>query len=252
MTRGHRLFVVLNALFLVCLFMAEVTGGKLFTIDVPDFSLPPFAKKPWLEVSLFTMTCGVIPFPITFLITDLLNEYYGKKGVRFTTLLGMICILLAYGLIFIDLRIPAAGGSPVDDRSFQFVFASSNKIIGGSLLAYFIGQLIDIQVFHRLRIWTGNRHIWLRATGSTLVSQLVDSFVVIFVAFGIWGQDGGPPWPFARVAEVAATNYLYKLAIAVGITPLLYLGHGMMDRYLGEEAEMLRERALSDDAFVAR
>jgi len=251
LNRSHRLFIVLNALFLICLFMAEVTGAKLFTVDVPDFGIPPFAGRPWLEIRAFTMTLGVIPFPVTFIVTDLMNEYYGKKGVRFTTFLGMGCIALAFGLIFLDLRIPADPSfSPVSDEAFQAVFASSAQIILGSITAYLIGQMIDIQVFHRLRTWTGNRHIWLRATGSTLISQLFDSFIVIYVAFGIWGQNGKAPWSLEQVAEVASTNYVYKFAIAVAITPLLYLGHGMMDRYLGHgEARRLREEALRDEAF---
>jgi queuosine precursor transporter len=248
--RAHRLFIVLNALFLVCLFMAEVTGAKLFTVDVPDFGFPPLIG-PWFTVSAFTMTLGVIPFPVTFLVTDLMNEYFGKSGVRFTTLVGMGCIVLAYGLIFLDLQIAAdPERSPVSDEAFQAVFANSSRIIVASITAYLVGQLIDIQVFHRLRTWTGNRHIWLRATGSTLVSQLFDSFIVIYLAFGLRGQGGKEPWPFALVAEVATTNYLYKFAIAVLITPLLYLGHRAMDRYLGHaEAARLRDRALSDTSF---
>ena len=249
--RAHRLFIVLNALFLVCLFMAEVTGAKLFTVDVPDFGFPPFLGTPWFTVSAFTMTLGVIPFPVTFIVTDLMNEYFGKSGVRFTTLVGVGCIALAYGLIYADLQIPAdARISPVSDEAFRSVFANSSQIILGSVVAYLIGQLVDIHVFHRLRTWTGNRHIWLRATGSTLVSQLVDSFIVIYIAFGIRGQGGAAPWPLRQVAEVATTNYLYKFAIAVLITPLLYLGHRVMDRYLGHaEAERLRARALRDESF---
>lgn len=251
MNRSHRLFIVLNALFLVCLFMAEVTGAKLFTVDVPDFGFPPLVARPWFTVSAFTMTLGVIPFPVTFIVTDLMNEYFGKSGVRYTTLIGMGCIGFSYGLIFLDLRIPADPRySPVGDEAFQAVFANSSQIILGSITAYLIGQLVDIQVFHRLRTLTGNRHIWLRATGSTLVSQLVDSYIVIYMAFGLWGQNGKPPWPLRTVAEVATTNYLYKFVIAILITPLLYLGHRWMDCYLGHaEAETLRDRALRDESF---
>jgi uncharacterized integral membrane protein (TIGR00697 family) len=243
MTRAARLYVVLTALFLVCLFMAEVTGGKLFAVDVPDFSFLGL-----FEVTTFTMTLGVIPFPVTFVITDLMNEYFGRKGVRFASLLGMGCLLLAYGLILIDLRIKAAPLSAVKDAEFEQVFASSGAIIIASLSAYLIGQIIDIHVFHFLRNRTRNRHIWLRATGSTVVSQLVDSFVVIYLAFGT--ALASEPWPLRQVGEVATTNFLYKLLVAIAITPLIYAAHALIDRLLGREALVLQERAARDQAFV--
>lgn len=242
MTRGQRLFVILNSFFIAFLLLAELTGSKLFQVDVSSWPLFPA-----LGISVFTMTLGVIPFPVTFLITDLLNEYYGRRGVRFTTLIGMIAVLLVYGVILIQLAIPAASFSPVSDSAFEAVFASSGVIILASIVAYLIGQLIDIQVFHYLRRRTNGRHIWLRATGSTVVSQLVDSFVVIFIAFG--SPLARQPLPMGQVASIAATNFVYKLLVALAITPLIYLGHRWMDRYLGKEAEHLQNKAQRDEAF---
>lgn len=237
MSRGQRLYVILVGLFIGFLFMAELTGGKLFQV--------PFG---FLGIDVFTMTLGVIPFPLTFIITDLLNEYYGRKGVRFTTLLGMIALVFAYVIIVVDMRIPAAAFSPVTDDAFRNVFANSGAIIFASMIAYLIGQLIDMQVFHYLRNKTRNRHIWLRATGSTIVSQLIDSIVVIWIAFG--SGIGTQTLPFEQVMEISMTNFVYKLLVAIAITPIIYLAHAVIDRYLGREGVELQRRAAQDEAFI--
>lgn len=204
------LYAVLLSLFLTFLLMAELTGSKLFTA---------FG---------FTMTMGVIPFPVTFIITDLLNEYFGRKVVRATTLLGMIMIALAYLLIVIDIQIPAGRNSPIDDHSFNTVFANSGLVIVGSIIAYLIGQFIDIQVFHYIRKKTAGKHIWLRATGSTILSQLIDSYVVIFIV--LWSSHS-----IGSMVEISNTNFVYKLAVAILITPLLYTVHIYIDKYLGDK-----------------
>lgn len=210
------LYFWLSATFITFLLMAEVTGSKL------------------ISFLGFTLTMGVIPFPITFLITDILNEFYGKKAVKHTTFLGMVMILFAYAIIVIDLKIPATPISPVDDHSFQTVFANSGLVIIGSIIAYLIGQLIDIQVFHYLRMKTKEKHIWLRATGSTIISQLIDSFVVIFIAFG-------STLPLEKLISISTTNFTYKLGIAILLTPAVYLSHSIIAGYLGAELKDLEE-----------
>ncbi|AOP34054.1 hypothetical protein A0128_09490 [Leptospira tipperaryensis] len=215
LSKPLKLFIALNAFFLTFLILAEVTGSKLFV----SFG--------------FTLTMGVIPFPVTFIVTDLLNEYYGRKGVRFTTLVGMVMIFVAYFLLMLDMRIPAAANSPVDDHSFNIVFGNSGKIIIGSIVAYLVGQLIDIQIFHFLRVKTKNKYIWLRATGSTIVSQLVDSFVVIYIALS------GGKLSFEELNQISTNNFIYKCGVAVAITPLIYGAHKFIDWYLGAEAEKM-------------
>jgi hypothetical protein len=239
MSRGQRIYVILVGLFIGFLFMAELTGGKLFQVPFPFFG-----------IDAFTMTLGVIPFPLTFIITDLLNEYYGRKGVRFATLLGMVALVFAYVIILIDMRIPAASFSPVTDAAFTNVFANSGAIIFASMVAYIIGQLIDMQIFHALRRRTGGRHIWLRATGSTIVSQLIDSFVVIWIAFGSGISPQTEPMPFDQVLSISLTNFLYKLIVAIAITPIIYLAHRAIDRYLGREGVALQQQAAEDQAFI--
>jgi queuosine precursor transporter len=201
------LYLYLNALFITFLLMAELTGSKL------------------IQVYGFTMTMGVIPFPITFIITDTLNEFYGQAAVKKTTFLGMTMILLAYFLILIDLSIPATKNSPVNDESFRNVFANSGMVIIGSISAYLIGQLIDIKIFTWLRKLTNGKHIWLRATGSTVVSQLIDSYVVIFIAFY-------STMTIEEMLNISTINFIYKLFIAILLTPVIYLVHSLILNYL--------------------
>ena len=224
MDKKIRLFTTLSGIFLSALILAEITGSKLIQ---------------WAATTsfVFTMTMGVVPFPITFIVTDIINEYYGRKGIRFITFLGMAMIFLVLLLLQVDMLIPAALISPVTDAAFDGVFSSSTRIILGSLTAYVIGQLIDISVFHFLRERTGAKLLWLRATGSTLISQLVDSFVVLFIAFS--GKLA-----VSQIVDVGITNYIYKFAIAILTTPLLYAMHSVIDRYLGKEmAERMIEEA---------
>jgi uncharacterized integral membrane protein (TIGR00697 family) len=223
MDKRIRLFATLSAVFLSALVLAEVTGGKLIQLTLS-------------EGLAFTMTMGVIPFPVTFLVTDIINEYFGLKGIRFVTFLGMGMVLMALVILQIDMAIPAAAISPVSDDAFNAVFGISARIIVGSLTAYLIGQLIDISIFHALRARTGGRMLWLRATGSTVVSQLVDSFVVLTIAFL-------GPLTMGQIVQIGFTNYTYKLLIALSITPFLYVVHTLVDRYLGAElaGRMMRE-----------
>lgn len=223
MDKRIALFASLSAVFLTALVIAETTGGKLIQLTVGD-SL------------VFTMTMGVIPFPITFLVTDIINEYYGRRGIRFVTFLGMGMVLMALVILQVDMAIPAAVISPVTDEAFNSVFGVSARIFIGSLVAYVIGQLIDISVFHALRERTGGKMLWLRATGSTLVSQLVDSFVVLTIAFL-------GPLSMGQILQIGVTNYFYKFLIALSLTPFLYLVHSLVDRYLGKDlaGQMMRE-----------
>jgi uncharacterized integral membrane protein (TIGR00697 family) len=159
--------------------------------------------------------------------------------VKRTTLVGMVMILLVYLLILIGLQIPASPGSPVDDASFERVFASSGLVIIGSIIAYLIGQFIDIHVFHYLRIKTQGKKVWLRATGSTVISQLIDSFVVVFIAFGAYKG-------FKELLSIGFNNFVYKMLIAVALTPVIYLSHSMMEKYLGEDAKHMKDSAMKE------
>lgn len=232
LSRPQRVYVVCAAVFLTALVIAEATAGKFFTAFRLPFAVSILGER----FESVVMTAGVIAFPVTFVATDILNEYFGRPGIRFVTYVGLAMVLFAFGLLQVALAVPTAPASPVPDAAFAAVFGTTTRVIAGSLVAYVVGQLLDIALFHRLRQWTGGRHLWLRATGSTLGSQLVDTLVVLSVAF--WGQLSLP-----TILAITLFNYAYKVAIAVAVTPLVYGAHAAIDRYLGRDAVRLVEAA---------
>jgi uncharacterized integral membrane protein (TIGR00697 family) len=208
-SRRDRLFVFLAGIFIAHALLGELIGGKLFTLGG------------WV------MSIGVIPWPAVFVTTDLVNEYYGPKAVRRLTLLSIGLIVYAFVILWACMQVPAWDRSPVSDAAFDAVFGQSMWIIVGSIIAFAISQLLDAGVFVFLRKRTAGRLLWLRAVGSTVVSQLVDTFVINSIAFGLPGKLTG-----GEVIELSVTNYGYKFLIALGTLPVIYAGHGVMDRYL--------------------
>lgn len=207
--RRERVFLVLAGIFITHALLGELIGGKLFTA--------------WGWV----MSIGVIPWPVVFVTTDLVNEYYGPKAVRRLTLLAIGLIVYAFALLLVCMQVTAAEISPVSDAAFDMVFGQSMWIIVGSLVAFALSQMLDAMVFVVLRRRTGSRLLWLRAVGSTVFSQLVDTFVINGIAFGLAGKLTS-----GQVIELSVTNYGYKFLIAIATMPVIYAGHGIMDRYL--------------------
>ena len=233
LSRPQKLYVVCAAVFLTALVVAEATASKFFTA----FTLPAPITILGVEFDAVIMTAGVIAFPVTFIVTDLMNEYFGKAGIRFVSLVGMVMIAFEFALLQAAMAVPTAAISPVPAEAFDTVFGASGRIILGSLVAYLVGQLADITLFHWLRRLTHGRHLWLRATGSTFGSQFLDTAIVLTVAFA--GQLAA-----AEIVAITLFNYGYKLVIAAAITPLIYAAHWAMDRYLGDDlAEAMIEQA---------
>jgi hypothetical protein len=233
LSRPQKLYVICAAVFLTALIIAEATASKFFTVVDLPFTVS-IAGQAFTSV---TMTAGVIAFPITFIVTDLLNEYYGKRGIRFVTFIGMAMICFEFVLLWVAMEVPVAPSSPVSQEAFVEVFGNSTRVIIGSLTAYLIGQLVDIFLFHWLRNLTEGKYLWLRATGSTFGSQFIDTFIVLTVAF--IGQLS-----VQEIIAISLFNYIYKFLVAVGITPIIYLAHWLMDDYLGHEtAAEMREQA---------
>jgi uncharacterized integral membrane protein (TIGR00697 family) len=227
--RREAVYLALAGFFITNAILGEVTGGKLF-------SLGPF-----------TMSIGVIPWPVVFIATDLINEYFGRDGVRRLTLMTIALIAYAFVVLYASIYVPAAGFSPVTDAQFRAVFGQSLWIIVGSITAFAASQLVDVAVFWLVRHRTGGRFLWLRATGSTVVSQLIDSFVIIGIAFWLPGKV-----KTSEFLTVAASNYSYKLLIAVAVTPLLYAGHSLIDRFLGlEQAHRIVEETAKANEELA-
>ena len=245
------LFLILGGIFITNAVVAELIGVKIFSLE-STFGWKPANISLFGEFLLdFNLTAGVIIWPVVFLTTDIINEYFGKEGVKKITYLTVILISYVFIVIGIVTLLPSAGfwldlnstdpsGNPFDIHfAFNKIFRQGLGIIIGSLVAFLLGQLLDVFVFQKLRKITGSKKIWLRATGSTLVSQLLDSFVVLMIAFFVFGN-----WSFSQVIAVGIINYIYKFSIAILITPLIYLAHYLIDGYLGKEmAEQMTEEA---------
>ncbi|MCB0348290.1 MAG: queuosine precursor transporter [Bdellovibrionales bacterium] len=209
LSRRDKVFLLLGGIFITNAIVAELIGGKLFAFGP------------------FVMSMGILPWPVVFLTTDLINEHYGKDGVKFLTFSAVGLIAFTFMILFLALQIPAVNFSPVDDHSFQVVFGQSNWIIIGSITAFLFSQLLDVAIFWFFKTRTGNKKLWLRATGSTAISQLIDTFIVGGIAFWLPGKI-----TTANYISLSFTNYTYKLGIAVALTPLIYLGHYLATRYL--------------------
>ncbi len=239
--KGTRLFIILAGFFITNALIAEVIGVKIFsledTLGVPRANLALFGSN-----FSFHLTAGVLLWPVVFVMTDIINEYYGPKGVKFLSFLAIG--LIAFSFIIYNAAIALkpseyfsiGNGIEKPDNAFRGIFGQGLWIIIGSITAFLIGQVLDVLVFHRIKKITGEKNMWLRSTGSTLVSQLIDSFIVLFIAFYIGKriQTGqGDPWSLNQVLVTGTGNYIYKFVIAILMTPVIYLVHHFIEKYLG-------------------
>ena len=244
--------MILGGIFITNAVVAELIGVKIFSLE-QTLNLAPAGIHLFGDFILdFNLTAGAIIWPVVFITTDIINEYFGKKGVRQITFLTIGLIIYVFLVIsvvtslspatfWLDINQTDNNGAPFNiDYAYNKIFLQGMGIIIGSLVAFMLGQFLDVYIFQKLRKVTGSKMIWLRATGSTLVSQLLDSFVVLFIAFYIFGN---PPWPFEQIIAVGMINYIYKFVVAIALTPLLYLGHNVIDNYLGKDVanEMMEE-----------
>lgn len=207
------IYIILAGVFITNALVAELIGGKLIYIGNNVMSL------------------GVLPWPIVFITTDLINEYFGERGVKKLSFITAGLIAYTFFILLIGLNIPAVKGDGlITDDQFSGVFGQSMWIIVGSITAFLVSQLIDVSLFHFLKNKTGNKMLWLRSTGSTVISQLFDSFIVLGIAFWLPGKINTQTF----IAS-AFTGYSVKLVIAVGLTPIIYLGHYLINNYLARE-----------------
>lgn len=215
-----KVYLWLTGVFVTSLLIADITGSKFFHFDLFTVRLP------WIGAYTFvTHSVGMLSFPITFLLTDLINEYYGKRGARRITYIGLAMSGFAFLLIFAGRKAPVSDISPIPQDTFDAVFAMSNRLYIASLTAYFAGQMADIWSFSAIKRLTGGRMVWLRATGSTIFSQAIDSFLVTTILFAsTMNPKTHAHYTWHEILETAATGYLLKFLIAIGLTPIVYLG----------------------------
>lgn len=247
--RPTKLFLGFTAFFCCNALIAEAIGTKLFSLE-KLFGFHPVSFTLFGQSGLaFTLTCGALLWPLEFVITDIVNEFYGPKAVRRISFTAIILISYAFLMYFLAIRIPPSDawiasstkqGVPNIQDAFSAIYGQGMKIIVGSLVAFLVSQIVDVTVFHQIKKRTGNKHLWLRATGSTLVSQLVDSYIVLFIAFSSY-------FTWQQILAFGMMTYIYKFTVAVLLTPLIYLVERRIERYVGHEtAEKMKQAAMSD------
>ncbi|ESU23144.1 putative integral membrane protein [Flavobacterium enshiense DK69] len=211
-TKKDIVYIILAGIFITNAIVAELTGGKL------------------IQIGPFIMSIGILPWPIVFITTDIINEHFGRDGVKKLSFITAGLIAYCILVLFIGTKIPAfETGETVNDEQFYAVFGQGLFIMVASIIAFLVSQLIDVSIFWFLRNKTGKKMIWLRSTGSTIFSQLIDSFIVTGIAFWLTGKI-----TTTQYLNMSATGYVFKLILAVVLTPLIYLGHYVIERYLNE------------------
>jgi len=253
-----RLFLVLAGLFITNALIAEFIGVKIFSLE-STLGWKPAEIHLFGSVYSFNLTCGVLLWPVVFVMTDIINEYYGRRGVKFLSWLTII--LIAFGFLMVFGAINTTPNSwwvtskkeiGIDNMNTAFngIYGQGLGIIIASMTAFLVGQLVDVVVFHKIKKATGEKKIWLRATGSTVVSQLIDSFIVLLIAFYFYPKyvpNQGSPWPFDQLLAICLVNYMYKFSMALLLTPVIYLVHGWIEKYLGNDLATEMKRAAIND-----
>ena len=241
-----KLFLFISAFFVANALIAECIGGKIFSLE-KIFGLQPASFTLLGQSGLsYSLTCGVLLWPLEFVITDIVNEYYGPKAVRRISYTAVILITYAFIMFYMAIKVPPAGwwpasgqgkGIPDMQTAFGGVFGQGMWIIAGSLVAFLVSQVVDVLVFHRIKKVTGEKKLWLRATGSTMVSQLIDSFIVLIIAFKL-----GADWSWGLVIAIGLVNYSYKFLMAVLLTPVVYIAEKWIAKYIGHDRAMQMKR----------
>lgn len=240
-TKESRLLLVLGSFFVANTILSEFIGVKIFSVEatlgIKHFNINLLGVP---DLS-FHMSAGVLTWPLIFIMTDIINEYFGMKQVRFLSILTAILIGYAFFIVWGAMNLSSSdfwvnqkinGQNLNMDNAFAGIFGQGMWIIVGSIVAFLVGQFADVLIFHKIKKITGERALWLRSTGSTLVSQLIDSFVVIFIAFYLNPQYH---WSWQMVAAIGLVNYTYKFLVAILMTPILYVVHSIIDNYLGKD-----------------
>jgi queuosine precursor transporter len=240
-SRRSKLFVFLFGVFLSNAIVAEIIGVKIFSLEA-TLGLQPLHLDTW-DIN---QPAGALNWPFVFITSDLVNEYFGKKGVRRISFVTAAFIAYSFIIIYGSTKLAPADFwidvNKGDDNfninyAFGKIFRQGLGIILGSLTAFLISQLLDAYVFHSIRKATQGKKLWLRATGSTLVSQLIDSFVVIGIAFVLFGN-----WTVEQWISTSLNSYLYKFFAAIVLTPVIYLAHNLIDKYLAGDKNNVIEK----------
>ena len=248
-----KLFLGFTAFFVANALIAECIGTKIFSLE-KLFGWQPSNITLFGQSGLsFNLTCGVLLWPLEFVMTDIVNEYFGPKAVRRISYTAIVLISYAFLMFYSSIHIPPADfwitsnqSKGIDNMQTAFggIFGQGSWIIVGSLTAFLVSQIVDVTVFHRIKRVTGDKHIWLRATGSTLVSQLVDSYIVLTIAFKL-----GSNWTWTEVLAVGTMYYIYKFIMAIVLTPVIIVVEKRIEKYVGHStAVQMKKIAMGEES----
>jgi len=199
--KADALYLFLATIFITALIVCNLIANKFITID--------------LGFKIFTISAGVLPYPITFLITDVLSEIYGRSKTNKVVLMGFAALIFTLFILWLGSQFPSIEASPLSDELYQMAYGNSWRVIMSSMFAYIIAQLVDVRLFHFWKKLTGGKHLWLRNNASTIVSQLVDTTLVVMVLFA-----GELEW--ATIGGFIRDGWMFKALVALADTPFLY------------------------------
>jgi uncharacterized integral membrane protein (TIGR00697 family) len=195
------IFLILAGLFIATLVTGNLIANKFVSVD--------------LGFKTFVISAGVLPYPLTFLITDLLSEIFGKKETQKVVIAGFVASLLVVLIVLVGSLFPASGSSPVSDAVYNQTFGSTWRVIAASMTAYLTAQLVDVKVYHFWKRLTNGKMMWVRNNGSTVFSQLIDSILVTTVIF--IGLE-----PAGKITSLILDAWFFKALVALVDTPFLY------------------------------
>lgn len=200
----NRLYIILGGIFIASLITANLIFQKFFT---------------WTPFGIYTfeLSVGILPYPVTFLVTDLISELYGKKKADQIVISGLVASLFVMVVVLIANAMPQTAWSPVNSETFNKVFGLFGPAVFASMIAYLTAQFIDIRIFHFWKRLTKGKHLWLRNNGSTIVSQFVDTVAVLLLLC----ITGVVEW--SRFPGLLENGFIFKVMVALLDTPLFYL-----------------------------
>lgn len=218
----ERIFIILSGFFIASLVLTNLIAGRFFTINIPALNVD------------WHLTSGVIAYPITFLVTDIISEIYGEKRAKLLVFTGFIISVFTVIIIITSISLPIWERSPVSEESYNNVFGLAPGIVFGSMIAYLSAQFIDVKLFEFWRKLTKGKHLWLRNNGSTIISQLVDSVLVVIIALIIYPTITGvsEPLTWKEAYVIIVGQYIFKALLALFDTPFIYLSVYLINKNL--------------------
>ena len=233
-----RLYLILAGIFVASLISSNLIFQKFFFWTPFAFLASPDSGNwlSWLSEYTFELSVGILPYPITFLVTDIISEIYGREKANRVVMVGFISSIFIMGVVMVGDMVSATQWSPVDDSVFHRVFGLFGPAVFASMTAYITAQFIDIRIFHFWKRKTNNRHLWLRNNGSTIFSQLIDTLSVLFLLCSFGVID------WVRFYPLLLNGFLFKVLVALIDTPFFYLFSHLLRNFfglkLGEELEI--------------